>query len=235
MNNLYLYLNLFTISLPLLLSFDKKVAFYKSWKQLFPAIVLMAVIFILWDALFNYYNIWAFNDKYLIGSRLLGLPIEEWMFFFTVPYACVFIYACLVAYLKTDPLKNLHRPFLFGLSFLLLLVAAFHYDRLYTSITFVATAILLLYNLKKRRPWLSMFLLSYFVTLLPFVFVNGILTGSYIQDQVVWYNPAHNLNLRILTIPVEDSIYNLLMLLLTVQLFEGYKSKAKRKAVNLSE
>jgi lycopene cyclase domain-containing protein len=231
MSNLYLYLNLFTISLPLLLSFDKKVAFYKSWKQLFPAIGIMAVIFIGWDALFTYYNIWAFNNDYLLGARLLGLPVEEWMFFITVPYACVFIYACLQAYLNTDPLQRFHRPFLFGLSFLLLVLAAFHYDRLYTSITFFATAMLLLYNLKKRRSWLGIFLLSYFVTLVPFLIVNGLLTGSYIDEQVVWYNPAHILNIRIITIPVEDSIYNLMMLLMTVQLFEKFKTSKIVKAI----
>ncbi len=225
MDKLYLYLNLFTFSLPFVLSFDKKVAFFKSWKHLFPAIGLMAVVFIGWDALFNHYNVWSFNDEYLIGFRVLGLPIEEWMFFIVVPYACVFIYACLQAYLKIDPLQKIHRPFLLALSFVLLVVAAWNYDRIYTSITFFATAILVLYNLRQRRPWLSIFLLSYFITLIPFLIVNGILTGSYIEGQVVWYNPAQILNLRVFTIPIEDSIYNLMMLLMTVQLYEGFKAR----------
>jgi lycopene cyclase domain-containing protein len=226
MDRLYLYLNIFTISLPFLLSFDKKVAFYKNWKHLFPAIGLMAALFLGWDALFNHFNVWSFNDDYLIGFRVLGLPLEEWMFFLVVPYACVFIYACLHAYLKIDPLQRIHRPFLLALSFVLLVVAAWNYDRLYTSITFFATAVLVLYNLRQRRTWLSIFLLSYFITLIPFLIVNGILTGSHIEGQVVWYNPAHILNIRLFTIPIEDSIYNLMMLLMTVQLYEGFKARA---------
>lgn len=229
MDKLYLYLNIFTISLPFLLSFDKKVAFYKSWKHLFPAIGIMAAVFIGWDAIFTYFNIWSFNDAYLTGPRLLGLPIEEWMFFITVPYACVFIYACLLAYLKSDPLARIHRPLLVGISLLLLIIAGVYYAKIYTSITFVATALLVLYNVYKKQAWLSMFLLSYFVTLIPFVLVNGLLTGSHIEDQVVWYNPAHILNVRIFTIPVEDTIYNLFMLLMTVQLFEWFRGKKGSK------
>ncbi|MFU8844748.1 MAG: lycopene cyclase domain-containing protein, partial [Bacteroidales bacterium] len=216
MDKLYLYLNLFTISIPLILSFDKKVAFYRNWKYLFPAIFIMVTLFIAWDAIFTYYGIWSFNDDYLIGFRMLGLPLEEWMFFIVVPYACVFIYACLIAYLKVDPLKKIYRPFLLVLSFILIVSAAIHFNRLYTSITFFATSLLILYNLKKNQPWLSMFLLSYFVIIIPFLTVNGILTGSFIDDQVVWYNPAHILNIRIGTIPVEDIIYNLMMLMMTV-------------------
>lgn len=225
MDRLYLYINIFTIAAPLLLSFDRKVAFYKNWKYLFPAILIMAFIFIGKDAIFASHGIWGFNDDYLIGVRMLGLPLEEWMFFITVPYACVFIYACLVAYLKVDPLKNIHRPFLYFISIALILVGLIYYNRLYTSIIFIATALLILYNLYRRQPWLSMFLLSYFVSMIPFFLVNGILTGSFIENPVVWYDPAQNLGVRLFTIPVEDSIYNLMMLMMTVQLMEWFKGK----------
>ncbi|PKP52367.1 MAG: lycopene cyclase domain-containing protein [Bacteroidetes bacterium HGW-Bacteroidetes-1] len=222
---LYLYLDLFTISAPLLLSFDKKVAFYKNWRYLFPAILIMGIFFIAKDAVFAVYEIWGFNDDYLIGFRMLGLPIEEWLFFLVVPYAVVFIYACLVAYLKIDPLVKVHRPFLYILSILLIIVGIIFYDRLYTSVIFIATALLLLYNLRQRQPWLSMFLLAYFVSLFPFLLVNGILTGSFLDDPIVWYDNSHNLGIRIFTIPVEDTIYSLMMILMTVQLMEWFKKK----------
>ena len=225
MDKLYLYINIFTISLPFLLSFDKKVAFYKSWKYLFPAIFIMAFVFIGKDAIFAHYGIWGFNDDYLIGIRMLGLPLEEWLFFFTVPYACVFIYACLVAYLKTNPLEKFHRPFLLILSVVLILTGLVFYDRMYTSIIFIATAALILFNLYTRQPWLSMFLLSFFVSMIPFFLVNGILTGSFIENQVVWYDPGQNLGIRMFTIPIEDSVYNLMMLMMTVQLMEWFRKK----------
>jgi lycopene cyclase domain-containing protein len=225
MNPVYLYVDLLTLSAPLLLSFDKKVAFYKSWKYLFPAIFVMGTFFILKDVVFAAYEIWGFNDRYLIGFRMLGLPIEEWAFFVVVPYAIVFIYACLVAYLTVDPLKNIHRPLLIGLSIVLLVVAVIFYDRLYTSIIFALTALLLLYNVWRRQPWLSMFTLAYLVSLIPFFLVNGILTGSFLAEPIVWYDDTQNLGIRLFTIPIEDSIYSLMMFLMTIQIMEWLKKK----------
>lgn len=225
MKNLYLTIDILTIAAPLLLSFDKKVAFYKEWKYLFPAILVMGVFFIAKDVIFAASGIWGFNDRYLVGIRLLGLPIEEWLFFVVVPYAIVFIYACLIAYLPFDPLKNIHRPILFVLSVVLILTGLIYYDRLYTSVIFILTAMLLLYNLYKRQAWLSMFLLAYVVSIIPFLLVNGILTGSFLDEPIVWYDNSHNLGIRIFTIPIEDSIYSLMMMLMTVQLMEWLKAQ----------
>lgn len=156
---------------------------------------------------------------------MLGLPVEEWLFFLVVPYAIVFIYACLVAYLPFDPLVRIHRPFLYLLSVILLLVAIIFHERLYTSVIFALTAMLLLYNLWKQQAWLSMFLLAYFVSLLPFLLVNGVLTGSFLDEPIVWYDNTQNLGIRLLTIPIEDTIYNLMMFLMTIQLMEFFRKK----------
>lgn len=225
MNNLYLYIDLLTISAPFLLSFDKRVAFYKQWKYLFPAILLMAVVFIAKDVIFAANAIWGFNDTYLVGLRILGLPIEEWMFFFVVPYAIVFIYACLVVYVKKDILKTVHRPFFVLLSIVLIVVGVIFYDRLYTSVIFILTALLLLYNVYKNQAWLSYFLLAYLVSLIPFLIVNGALTGYFTAEPIVWYDDSQNLGIRILTIPIEDTIYSLMMMLMTIQLMEWFKKK----------
>jgi lycopene cyclase domain-containing protein len=56
----------------------------------------------------------------------------------------------------------------------------------------------------------------YVVHLLPFFIVNGVLTAL----PVVWYNNAEIMGPRIGTIPAEDSMYSMLMLLLTVTLYE---------------
>lgn len=225
MNNLYLYLNIGAIALPLILSFDRKVAFYKEWKYLFPAIFIMAMVFLAKDALFTHAGVWGFNDAYLLGQRFLGLPLEEWLFFFTVPYSCVFIYACLKAYLKNDPLERFHRPILWILVGFLLLGAAFYYNRLYPVIIFSLTAFLLVFFLLRKPKWLSIFLLSYLISLIPFLLLNGVLTGSFIENEVVSYNSAHIMNIRIFTIPFEDTIYNLMMLLSTVGIYEWFRRK----------
>ena len=61
--------------------------------------------------------------------------------------------------------------------------------------------------------------------LIPFFLVNGILTGSFIEEQVVWYNNSENLNLRVFTIPIEDTIYAFSLILTNLVLTEYFQKK----------
>jgi lycopene cyclase domain-containing protein len=72
-----------------------------------------------------------------------------------------------------------------------------------------------------------MFLLAYLVSMIPFLIVNGLLTGSFLEEPIVWYDDSQNLGIRIFTIPVEDTIYSLMMLLMTIQLMEWFKAREK--------
>lgn len=233
MKFLYLSIDLLSLAGPLLLSFDRRVAFFRKWKALFPAIGIMMLIFIPWDMLKTAYGVWGFNPDYLCGIYIGNLPLEECLFFICIPYACIFIYECLNAYVVTDILKKIHRPLLYFLAAFLLLVAAFNYDLWYPAFTFPYTAVLLLtLMLRFKSPYLSRFLLAYMVSLIPFLLVNGILTGSLIEEPVVWYNPNEILNLRIGTIPVEDTMYSLGMLLTVLTWYEYFKCKMGMCGVN---
>lgn len=65
--------------------------------------------------------------------------------------------------------------------------------------------------------------------LIPFFIVNGVLTGTGITDQVVWYNDEQNLGIRMGTIPVEDSVYAFSLILMGLGLFEYFSKKAGSK------
>jgi lycopene cyclase domain-containing protein len=62
----------------------------------------------------------------------------------------------------------------------------------------------------------------------PFFFVNGVLTGMSTENPIVWYNPSEMINVRIVTIPVEDIFYNYAMLILV---FVVYNLCKKRKGL----
>ncbi|MDQ3290030.1 MAG: lycopene cyclase domain-containing protein [Bacteroidota bacterium] len=221
---IYLYLNIFTILFPFLLSFDKRVQFYKTWKYLFPAMAINAIIFVVWDSIFTQHGVWGFNNDYLIGVYLFNLPLEEVLFFITVPYACVFIYECLNVYVKRDLLKKGALVASILLAIFIIIVGLLHLQQLYTSVTFLLVPILLLlhYSLFKDKL-LGRFYLAYLVHLVPFLLVNGVLTSL----PVVWYNNGHNLGIRLTTIPIEDTMYSMAMLLITITAFEFFRRNQK--------
>lgn len=206
MQYLYLWIDLLTLSGPLLLSFDKRVAFYKNWKSLFISIVIMMTVFIPWDIAFTINGIWGFNPVYLSGVELLSLPIEEWLFFIVVPYACVFIFECCKAYFG-DFLRNIAQSFFVLIGVVLLLFGLFFIDRWYTFVNFLGAGVvsILLVVLKQRN--IGYVLICYLISLIPFFIVNSILTGSWVSEPVVWYNNEENIGLRFFTIPIEDAIY----------------------------
>lgn len=230
--SLYAWLMLASALGPLALSFDKKVAFYKNWGPLIVGIILNGVLFILWDGWFARTGVWGFNPDYVWSTRWNDLPIEEWLFFVIVPYASVFIYACLKAYIKVQPFEqHKHHITLFFLIFTFI-IALFNSDKTYTFYNcLIASILLLVHYLFLKKSWMGYFWLAYFIHLIPFFIVNGILTGAVTKEPVVWYNNDENLSIRLFTIPFEDTIYALTCLLLPITVMEWIQSKRQKKAV----
>ncbi len=224
MNYTYLLINIAVIFFPLVLSFDKKVHFFSKWKFVLPAIFLTGLIFLVWDVLFVKLNVWSFNPAYLIGVSFMGLPIEEILFFLTVPYACIFIYECLNAYF---PANKLERYSLALSNLLLGLCVAFiffAYSKWYTVINFSFLLLVLLFVEYVNKPlrFMYRFYRAYGVALIPFYIVNGFLT----RIPVVEYNSKEILGVRVGTIPLEDHFYLMSLLLLNVYLYEWFKKRA---------
>ena len=111
---------------------------------------------------------------------------------------------------------------------ILFILALANYDKWYTLVNF-SLAIPLTWLVYKYNPQLLQhFFLTFLVMLIPFFIVNGVLTGSWIDNQVVWYNDAENLGIRMGTIPVEDSIYAYSMILMNLYYFEYLCSRFKK-------
>lgn len=227
----YLLVNILAISVPFIASFDKRLNFHKQWKYFFPAMIITLVFFIVWDILYTHWGIWGFNSLHLTGIEIVNLPLEEWLFFICIPYACVFTYHALNYLIKRDIVGPYAGYISLFLILVLAMVAVFNIDRLYTSVTFLLTAIFIgLHLWVFKSKYLGRFYLAYAIILIPFFMVNGILTGSFIHEEVVYYDDTMNLGIRLFTIPVEDSVYGLLLILMNVTLFEWLR----RRKVNSS-
>jgi len=217
----YLLVNFFTIIVPFIYSFHPKLNFYKTWRAFFPAVIITALFFILWDNYFTGLGIWGFNGQYTLGIFFGHLPLEEILFFFCIPYACVYTYHCIDLFIKKPlpaAIENWLTP-LFITSFFF--ISALFYHQTYTLFAFICPAILLViakYVLKVN--WLLKFYLIYGILLLPFLVVNGVLTGTGLEDPVVWYNEEEIFGLRILTIPVEDVFYGMAMVLMNLLIYK---------------
>jgi lycopene cyclase domain-containing protein len=215
----YLILNLACIFFPFILSFDKKIAYYKLWKPLFIGIFISAAFFIIWDILFTKLGVWSFNPTYIIGIYIFNLPIEEILFFITVPYACIFIFEVVNGYTKRDVI-GCGKPYSVVISVICLVLIILFHDKTYTLVNASICLIMLLYAaFIYKSQNLGRFFLAYFISLIPFLICNGLLTAL----PVVIYNNNENMNLRLFTIPLEDTLYGLSLMLIPILIMDYFK------------
>ncbi|MDR4987966.1 MAG: lycopene cyclase domain-containing protein [Bacteroidales bacterium] len=221
----YALLLIGSISIPMIRSFESRVQFYRQWKALFAGIFVMMLVFIPWDIIFTHHGIWSFNHDFVLGWYILGLPFEEWLFFIVIPYCVMFTYEVLKYFFPKFymPKTSLRISLALGVFFLVL--ALFNTSQTYTLTVMLLTSALLFGQviLKTHKSWLSHYYLTYVITLIPFFIVNGILTSF----PVVSYIDAENLGLRLYTIPAEDTVYLMGMMLIVTMIFEFVKKKGQ--------
>ena len=211
----YLTIDVASLVFPFLFSFHPRIKFYKEWKFYLPSMLLTALLFIVWDEWFTRINVWGFNPKYLLGIYVGHLPLEEILFFLFIPYCLSFMFHCLPLGIKIGEENSRIKYFNWGIAILIFIIGIISIHQWYTGFTFISTSIflstILLLDKKNNFPW-KQFWLTYLLGLIPFIIVNGLLTSL----PIVTYNNVENLGIRITTIPVEDSVYNLLLFLCNI-------------------
>ncbi|HSV09698.1 MAG TPA: lycopene cyclase domain-containing protein [Hanamia sp.] len=217
MKSLYFLIDFFTVIVPLIFSFHPKIKFYKTWKQVAIAAILAGIIFITWDSIFIRLGVWSFNPRYVSGIFFFNLPVEEMLFFICIPFSCVFTYYCLTKFYNLAWNPKTENIFCIVFSILLLATGILFRDKLYTSVTFISTGIVcLLLKFVFKADWFGKAISVYALLLVPFLLVNGILTGTGLEEPVVIYNKTQNLDIRLFTIPLEDVFYGLELFVLNL-------------------
>ncbi len=220
----YLAINFFTIIICFIFSFHPKIKFHRHFKAFLLSSIVVALFFIAWDVWFTANGVWWFNDKYLIGKRLFRLPIEELLFFICIPFSCVFTYFCLDKFFTLDWKPSVEKVFVIISIISCLILAIIFRDKIYSFITFLTTAItlIILYFVLKVK-WIGKASFIYLVLMPGFLAVNGILTGTGLDSPIVNYNPEDFIGFRILTIPIEDTVYGYEMILWNLFFFHKFK------------
>jgi lycopene cyclase domain-containing protein len=171
-------------------------------------------------------SVWSFNPRYHSGIDFFGLPIEEWLFFICIPYSSIFIHFAFQYFYPKVSLSNKTVKILYWILMVSLVPTIFfNYDRLYTAVNFSILLLVLTYTVFKVTNILNIFFLTFLIILIPFAIVNGVLTGSFIDEPVVIYNNAENLGIRLGTIPIEDIGYAFSMLLMSLVLIQKIENK----------
>lgn len=223
---LYLTVNFLAFIVPFLFSFYPKANFSKKWKFVLPAIAVSGLLFILWDVLFTSLGVWGFNPEYILGIYIAGLPLEEVLFFFCIPYACLFTYFALNHLIEKDHLFP-HQELITSLLIIVFMILGlYHIHKLYTGVTFLLTGLFLAYSLLKlRMRFMGRFYVVFAFLVIPFFVINGILTGAFTEDPVVWYNNAENLGIGLGTIPLEDIVYGMLMIVIPITIWHKLEER----------
>ena len=219
----YLLILIGTIAAPLFYSFEKQLSFYTNLKYLLPAMLFTGAIFIIIDLRFEQRAIWRFNPEFTIGVNILNLPIEEWLYFIAVPFLGVAVYE----FLKTR-FFDFERPKVFlALSLVLLLLfgvtAYLSRQKIYPFFIFFLLTIYLGYTIfrDKFQIHYTKFYLAYFIMLIPFLIISGLITAL----PIVEYNPDFILGIRLFKIPVENFATLFLLLLMNITIYEFLKKR----------
>jgi len=212
----YLIFNAVVISGPGFFGSLKCCYIWNHWKQMLIAIVIPAIPFLLWDALVTGAH-WHFNPLYVSGIKIINLPVEEILFFITVPFACLFTWEMIIRRAKE---KQIDLQWLRLLLYFSLPAGIYFFliGKQYTGLTlsFVFLANLVDQFLKVNLLFDKRF---YFYLLLIVIFTlifNGYLTWR----PVVTYGVGYQLDFRIITIPVEDFFYGISLLWMNTSLYK---------------
>ena len=208
----YLIIDLLVLGAPLLMTlFFKKKLGTLNFKAFLRAFLLVGSFFIIWDIIFTDIGVWSFSKQYTLGHNLIGLPLEEILFFFAIPFASLALFELINSMFK-DRVIKFNRKILLSLS-LILILSSFYLlflFKIYTGTVLLLLGLLLLwyYRCNKEGIIQKNQLLFFLLSFIPFFIVNSILTGL----PVVSYSDTFNSGIRIGTIPIEDFIYSFLML-----------------------
>jgi len=113
------------------------------------------------------------------------------------------------------------------------LLLIFNLEKAYTVYMLTTTIIVLVISFFDSSDTTRSFYLTFLIILLPFIAVNAILTGSFIDEPVVWYNNSENLGIRFMTIPIEDAGYAFSLILFNLMLRNKLKVRFDKSPLTI--
>ncbi len=216
----YLIFNIVVLSGPLFFGSLKKFYFLNYMRSALISILLTAIPFIIWDIIVTDRH-WFFAEQYTLDFRIFGLPLEEILFFISVPYACLFTWQMLKKFSSDNSITSksyTNKILIFSITVIALAIINFISGKEYTGLAFFFFSLSILFDyylgskIITNKVFVYYFLLVSIFTLL----FNGFLTWR----PIVTYDSVYQLDFRIFTIPVEDFFFGYALLIFATSIFE---------------
>ncbi len=86
----YLIVLAAVVIFPAILSRDPKIGIRGHRGTLLKAMGITCAVFWVWDFIATARGHWSFNPDYVLGLFIVGMPVEEWLFFVVVSFVSVF-------------------------------------------------------------------------------------------------------------------------------------------------
>lgn len=187
--------------------------------QALVPIAIPSLLFLFWD-FFAVNTLWYFNNTYILGIVLGGIPVEEIFFFFVASYSCLYFW-CHMSQTKVVTISSFFRLVLASVLCVgYVLVYLFFSTRLYTSI--VLYILISTYVLQLTQKSVFFLTKKYLLFLIFLSIVITIFNGYLTARPIVRYNPSGITRLHVGTIPIEDYIYGVALLNLVLFIYEKY-------------
>lgn len=219
----YYFLNLIIFVPVLLLSFFTNVKPHRHIKGLLAGYLFVSLPFLIYDYWAVDRGLWAFNEAYVTGPYLWGMPLEEILFFITVPFAMIYVWGVVKKFIG-----DIGIPAIFPLIAMGAVAAGsiwaliFYWDNAYTRTVAIAALIMILVAVGSRIAYTLRFWTFQLVLLGLFLIFNSILTTL----PIVTYNPDAIIGFKFGDIPIEDFLFNFAFVNLFLLVF--YKADKPR-------
>lgn len=208
MQSAYLLFDFGIFAVALLATLTMYRDFWRHPYQLLDSLVVVALPWILLDIGSHYRGWWEYNPQYTLGVRFFGLPLEEIIFFFVVPFASAVVWHVLGRHIKGWVRSKTAHVVLGTLLAVLIALLAFFVEEERTLVD-AGVAILTVValwdsSLPTMRQWWV-----WNVVVLGLLVVGNLALSS---TQIVMYNPHLATGWQIGAMPLEDVIYNFSLL-----------------------
>jgi lycopene cyclase domain-containing protein len=224
MNYTYLLVDLGLLLVPVLLFSGKQLNFVAQSKFIILAGLINVFVFSVPAQFLTQLKGVVFNPPYLTGLTLWELPVEELLLLFILPLSGLAVYLFLNNRFPDNKLEKYSLAVSNILLGICIAMLYFGHRKLYTLFTFSILLVFIVYvEYVNKLRFMYRFYRAYLLSLVLYYIVYGILTTI----PVIQYNNAETLNFNLFYIPFEGHFYFMAMLLLTVYLFELFKSRAR--------